>query len=447
MTAMDKKDSGQKNTVEANEKIFPVSRPRGTQDILPAEQKYWEFAIETAKSVLRGWNFQQLDTPVFEETVLFTRAVGEETDIVTKELFELKSRGKGAGYSLRPEGTAAFARAYIEHGMRSWPRPVKLFSVMPMFRYDRPQAGRFRQHHQINSEIFGSVAPVTDAQIIYIFHTIFARLGLEEYSVKINTLGLPAERKGYIKVLKDHYRKNRSKLCRDCKERLQSNPLRVLDCKEEKCQVVANTAPKLLDHLGEESRSRFEQVLKILEALKIPHQIDASLVRGLDYYAHTVFEFMPTAREGEGVPKSFASGGRYDGLVKLLGGKDTAGVGGGIGIERVIERLKEEGVELTVTDSPRVFVAQLGQDARVEALQLMSELAAADIPFAESIDRDGMQGQLKAADRVGAEWTLIIGHKEVLDKTVILRNMESGMQEVVPREKLVDELQKRLPPI
>lgn len=434
-----------KNGSGKSEAQFPLTSPRGTQDILPQEQKYWEYVTETARSFLRAWNFQPIDTPLFEEMALFTRGVGADTDIVSKELFELKVRGGGAHYALRPEGTAAIVRAFIEHGMRTWPRPIKLFTVGPFFRYDRPQAGRWRQLHQIDLEIFGSSAAVTDAQVIYIVHLFLKQLGLEDYTVLVNTLGEPGERKTYIKLLKEHLRRNRQKLCRDCKVRLTTNPLRVLDCKEEKCQQVANTAPRLLEHLTDISKQHFETMLAMLEKLEVPHQISSGLVRGLDYYTHTVFEFVPkTPAEGGGQQASIAAGGRYNGLVKQLGGRDMPAVGVAIGVERVVDRIKAEGIELTVTDKPQVFVAQLGDAAKVVALQVMKELREHDIPFAESVFRDGMQLQLKMADRLKVQWALIIGQKEVLDKTVILRNMESGMQEVVTREQLVAELKRRL---
>lgn len=430
-------------TDKSKEDNQPFQAPRGTQDVLPAEQKYWEYVVETTKSILRGFHFHRVDTPLFEEEGLFRRAAGEETDMVSKEMYELKNRGGGAHYVLRPEATPALVRAYIEHGMRSWPKPVKLFWIGPVFRYDRPQAGRWRQFHQFDLEIFGSVAPISDAQAIYLAHIILQQLGLEDYTVHINTLGEPGERKTYIKLLKDHYRRNRSKLCKDCKERLVTNPLRVLDCKEEKCQQLANTAPRLLDHLSDISRRHFEQVLGFLDELKVPYLISPALVRGLDYYTHTVFEFIPKAKEGVS-QNTLLAGGRYNGLVKQLGGRDTAAVGLAGGIERIIQQLKDEGVELTVTDAPQLFVAHLGEQAKHHALHILRKLQEAGIPFAESLDRDGMQPQLKMADRLGAPWALIIGHKEVIDKTVILRSMESGMQEVIPQETMIDELKRRL---
>lgn len=422
---------------------FPLQAPRGTQDVLPQEQKYWEYVVETAKSVIRGFGFQRLDTPIFEEMALFSRGVGEGTDIVTKEMFELKSRGGSSHYVLRPEGTAAVVRAYVEHGMRSWPKPVKLFYTGPFFRYERPQAGRWRQHHQIGFEVFGSAVPITDAQVIYVANTLFKDLGLEEYTLHINSLGKPEERKEYIKLLKDHYRRHKQKMCPDCKERLQTNPLRVLDCKEEKCQQLANTAPRLLEHVSDASRQHFEKVLGLLDKLGIPYAVTPTLVRGLDYYHHTVFEFIGKPKEGE-APKSFASGGRYDGLMKELGGRDTPGVGIAIGVERLIDRLKDEGVELTITDKPQVFVAHLGEQAKYHTLVVARTLQQAGIPFAEGVDRDGMQAQLKLANRLAVPWALIIGHKEVIDKTVILRSMESGMQEVIPQTDMVRELKRRL---
>ncbi len=423
---------------------FPLKSPRGTVDLLPSDQKYWEYITENAKSFLRGWHFQQIETPLFEDVNLFTRGIGTDTDIIQKELFELKSRGKGSHYALRPEGTASIVRAYIEHGMRSWPRPVKLFMLGSFFRYERPQTGRLREFHQIDLEVLGSASPISDVHVIYVLNLFFKHLGLEDFVVLINTLGEPTERTAYIALLKDHYRRNRQKLCRDCKERLVKNPLRLLDCKEEKCQQVGNTAPRLLDHLSDSSKKHFEFILKSLQELDIPHEVAPSLVRGLDYYTHTVFEFVPKTTRGESQQNSLASGGRYNNLVKELGGKDTPAIGAGIGIERVIDRVKEEGIELTLIDQPQLFITQLGEQAKVVGLKIMRELRDADIPFAESIDRDGMQPQLRMADRLKVQWTIIIGQKEVLDQTVILRNMESGMQEVIDRDKLVKELERRL---
>lgn len=426
----------------------PIQSPRGMQDILPQEQKYWEYIVETAKFVARGWDFQRIDTPVIEDTALFNRAIGEETDVVSKELFELKSRGKNSHYSLRPEVTASIVRSFIEHGMRSWPKPIKLFYTGPCFRYDRPQKGRYRQHHQFGLEIFGVSSPVAEAELIYIEHTFLQQLGLEEYTFKINSLGKEEDRKTYIKTLKDHYRRNRSKLCQDCKKRITSNPLRVLDCKQEKCQQVANTAPNIIENLSDESKEHFEAVLRLLDGLKIPYEVTPSLVRGLDYYTHTVWEIVPTStadnEQDSGQQSSLGGGGRYNGLVKQLGGKSTAAIGVSHGIERLIDQIKKEDIELTVTDGPQVFIAQLSEPAKLTAMQIMSELQQAQIRFSESIYRDGMQPQLKTAEKLGVQWVIVVGQKEVLDKTVILRNLESGMQEVVPRENLVKELSKRL---
>ncbi len=439
-----KQTSTKKEKSKGKDGVFPLRAPRGTQDVLPQEQKYWEYVVEGATSFLRGWHFQQVSTPYFEETELFTRSVGEETDIIQKELFELKSRGRGAHYALRPEGTAPIVRAYIEHGMRSWPRPVKLFYTGPFFRYERPQAGRYRELNQIGLEMFGSDAAITDVEIIYLIHLLFRSFGLEKYTVRINSLGKVEERTEYIKLLKEHYRRNRQKLCRDCKQRFTKNPLRLLDCKEEKCGQVASTAPQLLDYLSDDSKKHFEFVLSSLAELEVPYDMTPSLVRGLDYYTRTVFEFVPTNEEENSQQSSLAAGGRYDDLVEELGGRPTPAAGAAIGIERIIDQIKEEGIELTVTDQPKVFIAQLGEQAKIVALRVMKQLRDANIPFAESIHRDGIQPQLRLADRYKVAWSLIIGQKEVIDDTVILRNMESGMQEVVTRETLVEELHRRM---
>jgi len=332
--------------------------------------------------------------------------------------------------------------------MRSWPKPVKLFYVGPFFRYERPQAGRFRQHHQFGMEMFGSSSPISEVELIYIGHSLFQQLGLEDYTIKLNSLGDKDDRKEYIKVLKEHYQRNRKKLCHNCKDRLKTNPIRVLDCKEEKCQQVINTAPRLIDELSDEAKTHFEQVLKMLDGLKVPYEVTPALVRGLDYYTRTVWEIVPKPNEGsdseEGPRDSYGGGGRYDGLVKQLGGKDVSSLGVAFGVERIIEGLKSEGVDLTITDGPQVYIAHLGERAKIGALKVMNTLQQAQIRFAESIDRDGMQAQLNMADRLGVKWVLVLGQKEVLDKSVILRNVDSGMQEVISQDDLVEELQRRL---
>lgn len=445
---MKNKQAPKTGEIKKVDKMLPIQAPRGMQDIMPAEQKYWEYVEEAAKLVARGWDFQRLDTPLMEETRLFTRAVGEETDLVDKELFEIKSRGKGAQYSLRPEGTAPVVRAYIERGMRSWPKPVKLFYIGPFFRYDRPQKGRWRQHHQFGLEIFGVNSPISEVELMYIEHAFLQQLGLEEYVFHVNSLGEVNDRKVYLKLLKEHFRRNRSKLCQNCKQRLNTNPLRILDCKEEKCQQLAHTAPNIIDHLSEEARTHFNAVTHLLDGLEMPYEVTPSLVRGLDYYSHTVWEIVPkkTINEAgeEGQQSSLGGGGRYDGLVKQLGGKRVSAVGAAHGIERIIDQIKAENIELTLTDGPQVFVAQLSESAKLTALKVMRGLQEAQIRFAESIDRDGMQPQLKLADRLHVQWVVVVGQKEVLDHTVILRNLDSGMQEVVAQKDLVSELKRRL---
>lgn len=445
---MKKKQAPKTGEIKKGDKMLPIQAPRGMQDIMPAEQKYWEYVVEAAKLVARGWDFQRLDTPLIEETRLFTRAVGEETDLVDKELFEIKSRGKGAQYSLRPEGTAPVVRAYIERGMRSWPKPVKLFYVGPFFRYDRPQKGRWRQHHQFGLEIFGVNSPISEVELMYIEHAFLQQLGLEEYVFHVNSLGEANDRKVYLKLLKEHFRRNRSKLCQNCKQRLNTNPLRILDCKEEKCQQLSHTAPNIIDHLSEEARTHFNAVTHLLDGLEMPYEVTPSLVRGLDYYSHTVWEIVPkkTINEAgeEGQQSSLGGGGRYDGLVKQLGGKRVSAVGAAHGIERIIDQIKAENIELTLTDGPQVFIAQLSESAKLTALKVMRGLQEAQIRFAESIDRDGMQPQLKLADRLHVQWVVVVGQKEVLDQTVILRNLDSGMQEVVAQKDLVTELKRRL---
>lgn len=413
--------------------------PRGTFDILPEEQKYWERIRSTVKQIVTAYGFLCIDTPIFENSQLFMRGTGLFTDIVQKEMYTFRTKG-GDYLVLRPEFTPGIVRAYIEHGMKSWPQPIKLFSIGPVFRHEKPQAGRFRQFHQFNLEIIGEGGALNDVLLIQLVFLIFKKLGIKGFTLQINSIGCSQCRPDYRKLLIDYYRKQRKKLCRHCQERLKLNPLRLLDCKEEKCRQLANNAPQVIDHLCEECHAHFKEVLESLDELGLPYILNFHLVRGLDYYTKTVFEFR---LEGQN-PIELAGGGRYDGLVELLGGKPTPAVGVAGGIERAISALKSQDVKVGQESSPRIFLVQLGELSRRRSLKLFEELRNKGLKVAEALGKDSIKSQLKVADKLGADIALILGQREALENSIIIRDMKSGAQETVPIERVVKEIKRRL---
>src|SRR3989344_1254985 len=333
-------------------------------DILPADQPYWHFIMKKAAAILSDYGFEKIDTPIVESTQLFLRSVGEASDIVEKEMYSFKTKG-GDELSLRPEGTAAVVRAYIEHGMSVMPHPVQLWYFGPMFRHDNPQAGRFRQFYQLGVESFGDENAATDALLIFMAHKFLESLGLKNLAVKINTIGDSACRPQYLKALKDYYRNRGKKLCNKCKKRLKTNILRLLDCEEQGCKDLGKDAPQIVDYLDDECRAHFKNVLEFLDEVKIPYLLDSRLVRGLDYYTRTVFEIWPEEKEGVEARWAVCGGGRYDKLVHLLGGPKTPATGWSIGMERLILTLKSENIAMPEHHSqPKIFITQLGELAK-----------------------------------------------------------------------------------
>jgi histidyl-tRNA synthetase len=383
----------------------------------------------------------RLDTPLLEYTNLFTRSIGEGTDIVEKEMYSFITRG-GDKVSLRPELTAGNCRAYIQHGMNVLSKPVKIFSTGPVYRYDRPQEGRYREHYQVNFDAFGEQDPILDAQIIQIAHRFVQLLGIKSVQIQVNSIGCPVCRKDYIELLINYLESKKNKLCQDCKHRMETNPLRVLDCKEDKCAQVAAAAPQSVDHLCEECRTHFRTLLEYLDELDLPYIINPHLVRGLDYYTKTVFEIWPGEEEGR--KGSLGGGGRYDGLIKMMGGENTPAIGFAVGIERIIIEMKRVQAKPYRQPKPKVFLAQLGNLAKRKSLKLFAELEKNGILVAESFGRGSLKSQLRVADRLGVEITLILGQKETLDGTVIVKNMQTGVQETVAVGKLVDVIKRKL---
>ena len=419
----------------------PFQSPRGMRDILPEEQTYWGHIDRVLQKVVQEFGFQKMLLPTVEFAPVFTRSVGEGTDIVEKEMYVFPSRG-GDLLALRPELTAGMVRAFIQNGMQVWAKPVKLFTQGQVFRYDRPQEGRYRELYQADFEVFGESDPIMDAQMIQMAYRTLSALGIKDIHFLVNTLGSEDDKKRYRKLLTSYFRSKKEKLCRDCKRRLTINPLRILDCKEEKCQQVKRGAPQTVDHLSPEAHDHFKFLLEYLDELEVPYSIDPELVRGLDYYTGTVFEVTTSGEDGKKL--SLAGGGRYDTLIKRMGGEQTPAIGFGIGLDRVVMQMKKEKTKVYADPKPKVFLAQLGELAKKKSLRLFGRLEKNGILVAESFGRGGLKAQLRHASKTGAEITLILGQKEAIDETVIVKDMLSGSQETVSQEHLVDILKKML---
>ena len=425
--------------------------PKGTFDILPEDQKYWEKVRKVIKHVAIGYGFERIDTPAIESSDLYALSAGETTDVVEKQMYTFKSRG-GDPLTLRPEGTISVMRSFLEHGMQQLPQPVKLYYMAPMFRYEQPQAGRYRQHHQAGFEVLGDQDPIYDAQVIYVCLLAGEELGLKNLSVEINSIGCSKCRPAYRSQLLRYYRSRTAKLCKDCKRRMKKNPLRLLDCKEEKCQQMHVNAPNLIDHLCQECHDHFKLVLEYLDETSIPYVLNSHLVRGFDYYTKTVFEvFLEDEHVEGGSEKShqrsklaLGGGGRYDNLAKALGGKDVPAVGGSLGMERIIGVMKKQDVKVPTLFKPEVFLIQLGALSKKKSLRLFEDLRKAGIVVAESFGKDSIKAQLRSADRLGVKISLILGQKEAIDGVVLLREMDSGVQESVELEKIITVVKDRL---
>lgn len=410
--------------------------PRGTQDILPQEQPYWFYVKNTAIRLLHLYGYQPIDLPIFEDTSLFVRSVGETTDIVEKEMYTFLDKG-GDSLTLRPEFTAGVVRAYIEHGMHLWPQPVRLYSIGPAFRYERPQAGRFRQFHQINVEALGEQDPALDFEVMTLAWHLYEELGFKGLSFQVNSTGCPKCRPAYVAILKDYYQGKVSLICEDCRRRLERNPLRLLDCKNEQCQPVIAQAPKIIDFLCEECASHFRTLLDYLDQEGHPYTLNHRLVRGLDYYTKTVFEVWA---EGIGAQNAVCGGGRYDGLAQELGGPPTPGVGFAAGIERIVMIMKHQGIEVPPLEGPKVFVAFTGEALKKEAVKLTSRLRRSGIGATHALGDRSLKAQLKRADKAGVLYTVIVGEEEFAQGKVALRSMKDGTQVEVQ----IDDLERWL---
>jgi len=441
-------------------KKLKFQTPTGMHDILSEDQKYFQKVYGVCEEIANFYGFKKIETPILEEAELFSKGLGLATDVVQKQMFSFRTKG-GDYLTLRPEQTAPIARAYIEHGMQNLPQPVKLWYFGPYFRYEHPQAGRFRQFWQFGFEALSGEDSVLDAQILQIFYNIFKELKFKNLVFEVNSIGDSQCRPYYKKLLTSYFKSRETALCLDCRRRLRENPLRILDCKEEKCQPVKAQAPQILDHLCENCHRHFREVLEFLDELDFPYHLNPYLVRGLDYYTKTVFEiFSETSADFPPRPASqdsaaedlaeskslgaLAGGGRYDTLVKILGGKETPAVGGAGGIERIVQSMKNKIVRLSKEKQVEVFLAQLGDLAKRKSLKLIENFREANISIGESLGRDSLKSQLKTADRIKAKYSLILGQKEALEGFIIIRDMASGRQETVKLDKVVKEVSRRL---
>lgn len=415
------------------------TKPTGTQDILPDDQAIWTHVLAHVTKLAQQYGFQRIDTPVIEHTELFARGVGDATDIVEKEMYTFKDKG-GESLTLRPEFTAGFVRAYIENGMQVLPQPVKLYSIGPLFRYERPQAGRFRQFHQFNAEIFGTPDPLADLEIMLLAWDVYAGLGFDALSFQLNSTGCPVCRPHYVEALKTHYHAHEARICEDCRRRLDKNPLRVLDCKQETCQPVIAEAPKISDYLCDDCRTHFATLRQYLDSLNRPYTINHRLVRGLDYYTKTVFEVWA---EGIGAQAAVCGGGRYDGLMALLGGPPQPGVGFAVGLERTVLLLKTRGITVPELPVPPVYLAYLGDAARPQAVHLLVTIRNAGIG-AQMAMGGSLKSQLRQADKRGARLLLILGEDELARGEVTLRDLQHATQETLPISEVLSALRARL---
>ncbi|UCD21951.1 MAG: histidine--tRNA ligase [Chloroflexota bacterium] len=401
--------------------------PRGTFDILPQERAYWKYVEEKASSLCQLYGYQPLSTPIFEDAQLFIKTVAGGTDIVDKEMYVFEDKS-GQKLALRAELTAPVCRAYLEHGLFNLVQPVKLYYIGPAFRYERPQFGRYRQHHQFGFEALGEADPALDAEVIEMAQQFFYSLGLSQLSIQLNSIGCKVCRPRYLEVLKQHYSNYTDRLCPDCKVRLSKNPLRLLDCKKKSCQERAKTAPKIPDHLCRECQIHFESVQKYLRAIRIPFQLNHRLVRGLDYYTRTVFEVEPLNRGGQ---STLGGGGRYDDLIQELGGTPTPAVGFATGLERIILNLKEQKTEIAESPEPDAFIAYLGEEAKVEAMKIASALRKDGIAIITATGDKSLRGQMRQANSLGAASALILGEQEIRNQNVVFRDMKSGEQKTI----------------
>lgn len=406
-----------------------TTKPRGTNDFLPGEVEKWQYLEGLLRELFAKYHYKEIRTPIFEHTELFLRSVGETSDIVSKEMYSFEDKGL-RHVTLRPEGTAGTVRAFVENKLFSQSLPVKLYYTGPMFRYDQPQAGRYRQFHQFGCEVLGSADPLVDAEVITFAVDLFSQLGLKSLSVLINTVGCDHCRPRYQQALKDYFSQYKDQLCPTCLERLEKNPLRLLDCKEEGCKAIAAKAPTTLEYACDDCKAHFEKVCAYLESVGIQYEVDTTLVRGLDYYTQTAFEVIMNKVGSQ--QNAICGGGRYNKLVSEIGGDDIPGMGFAAGMERVLLTIEEEGIELPVKQDIDVYVAPLGEAAKEVCFKLVHDLRQQGLIVETDYLSKSVKAQMKTADKNNARYAIIIGDDELANGTAVVRNMLESSQETIP---------------
>ena len=399
-----------------------VKSVKGTQDVLPSESYKNQFLESTILSVATAFGFNEIRTPVFEHTELFHRSVGDTTDVVQKEMYTFNDKG-GRSITLRPEGTAGAARAYMEHGLFNDTMPQKVCYFTSCYRYEKPQAGRLREFHQFGVECFGTSSPAADAEVISLGNEIFGFLGVQNISLEINSIGCPVCRKNYHDALKKYFESFKDELCGTCLERLEKNPMRILDCKSPICKKICENAPTVLEYLCEECDTHFEKVKQFLDKMNIEYTVNPRIVRGLDYYTKTVFEFVSNEIGAQG---TVLGGGRYDGLIEELGGQHTPSLGFAMGIERLMLLLEAQGIEYPAPSTCDIYVAAMDEDALLEAAQIVTNLRSDGVSAQTDIVGRSLKAQMKYADKIKAKYSMVLGTNEIESNTAKLKNMQTG---------------------
>lgn len=414
--------------------------PRGTKDVLPKESHKWQYLEKLFRDICKRFGYKELRTPTFEATKLFERSVGETTDVVQKEMYTFEDKG-GRSITLKPEGTAPAARLYVENKLYADPQPIKTFYITPVFRYERPQKGRLREHHQFGVEVYGSENPSVDAEVISIIDSLYKELNISNVELHINSIGCPKCRKEYNDALKSYLEKRLDNLCSTCQGRFDTNPMRILDCKNDKCQEEVKDAPLMIDYLCEECEEHFNSVKKNLELLEIDYIVDPRIVRGLDYYTKTAFEFIS---KEIGAKSTVCGGGRYDGLVEEIGGPKTPAIGFGMGIERLLLTLENNDIQIPEDNGLDIFIVTIGEKPRNEAIKLLRKLREANISSdLDHLDRS-IKAQFKYSNKIDSTYSIVIGEDEINKDVVTLKNMKNGEQQEIKLSQIIQHLKQKL---
>ena len=415
-----------------------INIAKGMKDVLPSQSYKWQYVEATARQVAEVFGFKEIRTPVLEHTELFLRGVGDTTDIVNKEMYTFLDKGNRS-VTLKPEGTAGVARSFVENGMANDGLPAKMYYFSPAFRYERPQAGRLREHHQFGVELYGSKEPQADAEVITLVDIFYKRLGLKKVKLQINSIGCAECRKAYSNALKEYFRPHLSKMCADCNSRFEKNPMRMLDCKEEGCKSITAKAPSISDYLCGDCRAHFEEVQKLLDFSGVKYEVNPSIVRGLDYYSRTVFEFVSSSAGAQG---TVCGGGRYDTLLQQIGEKPVPAVGFGGGIERLLMVMEAEGITIPEKAKTRIYIAGMDEKTREFAFKTANELRNNGISAECDLMERSVKAQFKYADKLGAEYVAVIGENELSSGEVNIKKMSDGTQQAVKFENIYAYLTK-----